>query len=141
MSIYKNIDISFDDVHLGKIIETIYEFLYKGDENTIKSKNDKELENEKDNNGNPYVEDKKINNKHIGDKKSTKEVNEIKDEKEKEEAGDIKEFLNYKDTKNDKETKNNIDNKDNIKDENAPIQVCSHKILGIVTCSKENDRF
>ena len=127
MSLFKNIDICFDDINIGKIIETIYEFIFEKDKNKTKSKNDKELENEKNNNGDLYIEDKK----------SIKEVNEIKDRKEKEDAGNIKEFSNYEDIENDKETKNNLDNKDSIKEvkiaENAPIQVCFHKILGIVS--------
>ena len=61
MSHYKNINISYSRIYIGKIVEKIYETLE--DEDKAKVKDDKELKNEKDNNTISHIENKEFINK------------------------------------------------------------------------------
>ena len=61
MSHYKNINISYSWINIGKIVEKIYETLE--DEDKAKVKDDKELKNEKNNNTISHIENKEFINK------------------------------------------------------------------------------
>lgn len=61
MSNYKNINISYSRINIGKIVEKIYETLE--DEDKAKVKDDKELKNEKNNNTISHIENKEFINK------------------------------------------------------------------------------